>query len=492
MMNINDGLCIGADGCRGGWIACILDHGDLRLERYASLEALVEAYPEFDAFLIDMAIGLRSSKDQSRPDGLAREELGSKASSVFPIPCRQAVYAATEEEQKQANIKVLGKSLAKQTIGIIPKIRELDEFLTVHPEYKNRILESHPEVAFARLNGSVVMSRKKEYPGLSERAGILKRYLPGKDFSSMRDKAKELKCNPDDLLDAVCLAVTAALAAGGMCETIPEEPEQDENGLEMKLTVPKKNIGIPSDGQKVAVVTGGANGIGKCIAEEFRKQGVKVYVIDKAAGDHYVGDISEKTVLEAFAEKVISETGGIDYLVNNALPLMKGIDECSYEEFEYALAVGVTAPFYLSKLFAPYFREGGCIINISSSRDRMSQPQTESYTAAKGGIAALTHAMAASFAGKVRVNSISPGWIDTAYTVYEGPDALQQPAGRVGNPMDIASMVMFLCSDKTGFITGENICIDGGMTKLMIYHDDHGWNYSPENMLRSNMEKSKI
>ena len=232
--------------------------------------------------------------------------------------------------------------------------------------------------------------------------------------------------------------------------------------------------------QRVAVVTGGANGIGRCIAEEFRKQNVKVYVIDKAEGDHYVGDISDKSVLEAFADTVIRENGGIDYLVNNALPLMKGIDACSYEEFQHALAVGVTAPFYLTKLFSPYFREGASIVNISSSRDRMSQPQTESYTAAKGGIAALTHAMAASLAGRVRVNSISPGWIDTAYKVYQGADALQQPAGRVGNPMDIANMVMFLCSDKAGFITGENICIDGGMTRLMIYHDDHGWTYRPE------------
>ena len=232
--------------------------------------------------------------------------------------------------------------------------------------------------------------------------------------------------------------------------------------------------------KKTAVVTGGAHGIGKCIADEFRRQGVKVYVIDSSAGDHYVGDISDKAVLEAFAESVIGEAGGIDYFINNAPPLMKGIDECSYEEFQFALDVGVTAPFYLSKLFAPHFREGACIINISSSRDRMSQPQTESYTAAKGGIAALTHALAASFAGKVRVNSVSPGWIDTDYAVYEGPDALQQPAGRVGNPMDIANMVLFLCSDKAGFITGENICIDGGMTKLMIYHDDHGWTYAPE------------
>ena len=154
---------------------------------------------------------------------------------------------------------------------------------------------------------------------------------------------------------------------------------------------------------------------------------------------------------------------------------MKGINDCSYEEFMNALAVGVGAPFYLAKLFLPYFSEGASIVNISSSRDRMSQPQTESYTAAKGGISALTHALAVSLGPKVRVNSISPGWIDTQYTVYEGPDALQQPAGRVGDPLDIANLVLYLCSEKAGFITGENICVDGGMTKLMIYHGDHGW-----------------
>ena len=234
------------------------------------------------------------------------------------------------------------------------------------------------------------------------------------------------------------------------------------------------------DRQKTAVVTGGAGGIGKCIADEFRKAGVKVFVIDTVDGDHFVGDISKKEVLEAFAEQVISECGTIDYLINNAPPMMKGIDECSYEEFQKALSVGVTAPFYLAKLFAPYFSEDASIVNISSSRDRMSQPQTESYTAAKGGIAALTHALAVSFAGKVRVNSISPGWIDTSFRIYDGPDAVQQPCGRVGNPMDIAGMVLFLCSEKAGFITGENTCIDGGMTKLMIYHDDHGWKYEPQ------------
>ena len=226
---------------------------------------------------------------------------------------------------------------------------------------------------------------------------------------------------------------------------------------------------------KVAVITGGANGIGRCIAEEFRKNGAIVCVIDTVEGDHFEGDIGDKATLEKFAEQVISEYGRVDYLINNAPPMMKGISDCTYGEFSYALSVGVTAAFYLSKLFMPYFGEGASIINISSSRDRMSQSQTESYTAAKGGIAALTHALAVSLAGKVRVNSISPGWIDTAYTVYEGADAAQQPCGRVGNPLDIANMVMFLCSDKAGFITGENICIDGGMTKQMIYHGDYGW-----------------
>ena len=226
---------------------------------------------------------------------------------------------------------------------------------------------------------------------------------------------------------------------------------------------------------KVVVVTGGAHGIGKCIVEEFRKRGASVAVIDVREGTHFVGDISKKEVLEAFAADVVRQHGRIDCIINNALPLMKGLDECTWEEFQYALAVGVTAPFYLVKLLSPHLVKGASIVNISSSRDRMSQPQTESYTAAKGGIAALTHALAVTLRGKARVNSISPGWIDTDFQKYEGADAAQQPAGRVGNPLDIANMVLFLCSEKAGFITGENICIDGGMTRQMIYHGDNGW-----------------
>jgi len=228
---------------------------------------------------------------------------------------------------------------------------------------------------------------------------------------------------------------------------------------------------------KIAVVTGGAKGIGKTIADEFKKNGATVCIIDILPNDYFQGDIADESVLASFVDKVTAEHGRVDYLINNALPPSKGIDDCSFDDFNYALRVGITAPFYLTKLFMPYFAPGAAIVNISSTRSSMSQPQTESYTAAKGGISALTHALAVSLAGKVRVNSVSPGWIDTSFREYEGADAIQHPVHRVGNPLDIANMVLFLCSDKAEFITGEDICVDGGMTRQMIYSGDHGWTF---------------
>lgn len=228
---------------------------------------------------------------------------------------------------------------------------------------------------------------------------------------------------------------------------------------------------------KNIVITGAAQGIGRCIAEEFQRNGANIYSIDRKPKAWMLGDISEKAVLEDFAKRVIESCGTIDVLVNNAMTMMGGLNSCSWEDFDYALRTGVTAPFYLCRLFRDAFSKGASVINISSSRDRMSQPNTESYTAAKGGISALTHALAVSLAGKVRVNSISPGWIDTMSIQHTEEDEGQHPAGRVGHPLDVAHMVLYLCSDKAGFITGENICIDGGMTRQMIYHNDFGWTY---------------
>lgn len=235
---------------------------------------------------------------------------------------------------------------------------------------------------------------------------------------------------------------------------------------------------------KTVVITGGANGIGKCLVEEFRKAGARVAIIDMAHSPvecelYYHGDIAVEKVLSAFSKQVIEEFSSIDFLINNACLSKKGIlSGCSYEDFNYVLRVGVSAPYQLTRLFLPHFNEQGAIVNISSTRAFMSQEDTESYSAAKGAITALTHSLAVSLGAKVRVNSISPGWIDTTDSSFGREDMEQHPAGRVGTPLDIAKLAMFLCSEDSSFITGENIIVDGGMTKNMIYHNDCGWSYA--------------
>jgi Dehydrogenases with different specificities (related to short-chain alcohol dehydrogenases) len=252
---------------------------------------------------------------------------------------------------------------------------------------------------------------------------------------------------------------------------------------------------------KVCVITGGAKGIGFCLVNEFIKKGAKVAFIDvdreageelflnikKEGGDglFFFGDIAEEATLKDFSNEVTKTYGRVDYLINNACLSNKDImSGCSFDDFNYVLRVGVTAPYMLSKLFLDYFNKGGAIVNISSTRAIMSQADTESYSAAKGGISALTHALAISLSGKVRVNSVSPGWIDVSAnydkdyeTKHSRGDKEQHPVKRVGKPIDIARVVTFLCSEENDFITGENITVDGGMTKLMIYSDDFGWKY---------------
>lgn len=228
---------------------------------------------------------------------------------------------------------------------------------------------------------------------------------------------------------------------------------------------------------KVVIITGGAQGIGQALCQEFTKLGAKVGLIDQQANTYFQGDLADVEVLRQFADKVIRDYGGVDLLINNAAPLFKGLTDCSYEEFNRALSVGVTAPFMLSKLFAAHFKPGASIINISSTRDRMSQAQSESYSAAKGGLSALTRSLAVTLAGRVRVNSISPGWIDTSATGGSESDQRQHPVQRIGTVEDVVHAVKFLASDKASFITGEDLTLDGGMSKLMIYHQDDGWTY---------------
>ncbi|WAW10087.1 SDR family oxidoreductase [Oxalobacter vibrioformis] len=253
---------------------------------------------------------------------------------------------------------------------------------------------------------------------------------------------------------------------------------------------------------KTCVVTGGANGIGRCIVEKFAAAGANVAFIDvdaaagrklaKAIGSQAYfmkGDIAKERVLSRFSNRVLDRFDTVDCIINNAAISRRGIfSGCSYDDFLYVQQVGVVAPYMLASLFLGAYGKGASIVNISSTRAFISQPDTESYTAAKGGISALTHALAISLSGQVRVNAISPGWIDSSAYYQEGKagasqhaeaDRQQHPAGRVGTPEDIAALALFLCGPDASFITGQNIIVDGGMTRQMIYHDDHGWSFDP-------------
>lgn len=250
---------------------------------------------------------------------------------------------------------------------------------------------------------------------------------------------------------------------------------------------------------KVCVITGASLGIGRSLSRAFAKQGAKIAFIDKnlQAGlenEGYLrdlgsevlffhGDLAEEENLHKFKGQVINRFGSVDILINNACYSSGGVlTPASYDDFNQTLKVCVSSAYFLSQLFLPYFNKEASIINISSTRALMSQANTESYSAAKGAIHALTHALAISLAGKVRVNAISPGWIDTGVCYdesyqanYEAADLDQHPSKRVGKPSDISRLALFLANPKNDFINGENIVIDGGMSKQMIYHQDQGW-----------------
>ena len=249
---------------------------------------------------------------------------------------------------------------------------------------------------------------------------------------------------------------------------------------------------------KVALVTGGGQGIGKAIVQAFSHQGVRVVIADKdeEAGKeceqwiHSKGgqatfmycDVAEAASIQSLVAQTIGRYDRLDFLINNAgISRFTPMSELAIEAFDEVLSVNLRSAFITAKYAAPYLKQHrGAIVNIASTRALMSEPDSEAYAASKGGLVALTHALAISLGPDVRVNAISPGWIEVRdwkkssareEVRHTEADRQQHPVGRVGTPEDVGRAAVFLCSGEAGFITGQNFIIDGGMTVKMMYQE---------------------
>lgn len=246
---------------------------------------------------------------------------------------------------------------------------------------------------------------------------------------------------------------------------------------------------------RVAFITGGAQGIGRAIAERFLQEDLCVALADSdaeagaetAARLADIGpvrfiltDVSDEAQVRHAVDETVREFGHLDILVNNAgVGHRAPVAELSLADWQRVLGVNLTGAFLCAKHAAPHLRaSGGSIVNIASTRALQSEPDTEAYAASKGGLVALTHALAVSLGPAVRVNCVSPGWIDVSAwkkaatakpAILTDADHRQHPAGRVGTPEDVAALVAWLVSPEAGFVTGANVVLDGGMTRKMIY-----------------------
>ena len=252
----------------------------------------------------------------------------------------------------------------------------------------------------------------------------------------------------------------------------------------------------------VAVVSGGGQGIGRAVVRELLTRGAKVVFadVDAEAGRETAleyrelgevrfiqADVSQEDDVRRLVAETVEAFGGLTFLVSNAgVSVNKPLAELSLEDWNRVLAVNLTGAFLLAKHAAPHLgmggvggAAGGAVVNIASTRAGMSERDTEAYSASKGGLVALTHALAMSLGPEVRVNAVSPGWIEVgdwqkasarSEPEHSEEDRAQHPVGRVGVPEDVAAMVAYLLSSKSGFITGQNFIVDGGMTRKMIYH----------------------
>jgi len=232
--------------------------------------------------------------------------------------------------------------------------------------------------------------------------------------------------------------------------------------------------------QKTVLVTGGAQGIGSAIAALLWARGYRVAIADLKAPARknevfffHRTDVSREAAVRACVRDVVKRFGRLDALVNNAGlagPQDPPVDKLPLARWNRRLAVNLTGPLLMAKHCAPHLRRArGAIVNIASTRALQSDPNTEAYSATKGGLVALTHALAMSLGPRVRVNCVSPGWI--AHQPVRRKDHLQHPVGRVGRDDDVAGIVAYLLSEAAGFVTAQNVVVDGGMTRKMIYLD---------------------
>ena len=250
---------------------------------------------------------------------------------------------------------------------------------------------------------------------------------------------------------------------------------------------------------KIAIVTGGNGGIGLGMALGLARAGAGIVIAGRnkdnseeavrdieALGASALAvsvDVTDIASVGAMVEATLAQMGRIDILINNAgMSVRQPAHALSLDDWQTVMNTNLTSAFICAKTVYPAMKQagGGKIINIGSMTSIFGAAYAPAYAASKGGIVQFTKSIALSWAAdNIQANAILPGWIDTAESGISGPDAEQQPVGRVGTPADIAALALFLCSDQAGFITGENICVDGGMTRLMIYHGEHGWTYRP-------------